>query len=96
MNAPTEFRHPAAVEDQRIIWLPKDPHGLLPDLEQKLTSHNILYSSDGAKMDSRGRVILTFASPEDNRRASIPRPYDREGSEEGILSLWELVHDKCC
>ena len=99
MNAefPTEFSHPAAVEEQRVIWLPKDPHGLVQDLEQKLASHDILYSSRGAKMDSQGKVTVTYASPEDVRRSSILRPREqREENVEGILSLWELVHDKCC
>ena len=93
MNAecPTEFSHPAAVEEQRIIWLPKDPLGLVHDLEQELASHNILYSSDGAEMDSQGNVVVTSASPEDVRRAPIPRPCEREGDEKGILSLWDMM-----
>ena len=90
-GCPTEFSHPAAVEEQRIIWLPEDPLGLVHDLEQELTSHNILYSSDGAEMDSQGKVTATFASPEDVRRASIPRPREREGEETGLFSFWDMM-----
>ena len=95
-ECPTEFGHPAAVEEQPVIWLPKDPHGLVHDLEQKLASHNILYSSEGAKIDEQGKVDVTSASPEDVRHPPIPRPCDSEENEEGILSLFELVHDDCC
>ena len=97
-ECPTKFGQPAAVEEQRIIWLPKDPDNLVHDLEQKLASHNILYSSSGATMDDQGKVEVDVASalPEDVQRAPISRPRDREGNKEGILSLWELVHDNCC
>ena len=91
-ECPPEFSHPAAVEEQRIIWLPKDPLGLVHVLEQKLASHDILCSSEGAEMDSHGKVTVTSASPEDVRRAPIPRPCEREGNEEGILSLREMMN----
>ena len=90
-GCPTEFSHPAAVEEQRIIWLPEDPLGLVHDLEQELASHDILYASDGAEMDSQGKVTATFASPEDVRRASIPRPREREGEETGLFSFWDMM-----
>ena len=95
-ESPTKFGQPAAVEEQRIIWLPKDPDNLVHDLEEELASHKILYSSSGATMDDQGKVEVTSALPEDVQRAPIYRPRDREGNKEGILSLWELAHDKCC
>ena len=90
-ECPTEFSHPAVVEEQRVIWLPEDPLGLVHEMEQELTSHNILYSSDGAEMDSQGKVTVTFASPEDVRRASIRRPCEREGEEKGLFSFWDMM-----
>ena len=91
VECPTEFNHPAAVEEQRIIWLPKDHLGLVHVLEQELTSHNILYSLDGAEMDNQGKVTVTFASPEDVRRAPIPRPCEREEDEKGLFSFWDMM-----
>ena len=100
MNAesPTKFGQPAAVEEQRIIWLPKDPDNLVHDLEEELDLHKVRYSSSGATMDKKGKVEVdvTSALPEDVQRAPISRPRDREGIKEGVLSLWELAHDKCC
>ena len=90
-ECPPELNHPAAVEEQRIIWLPKDPLGLVHVLEQKLASHNILHSSDSAKMDGQGKVTVTFASPEDVQRAPISRPCEREGDEKGLFSYWDLM-----
>ena len=58
-----DFRHPAAAEDQRIIWLPKDRLGLVHEIEQDLESHDILHSTEGAEMDEKGQVDV--ATPED-------------------------------
>ena len=91
-ECPPEFNHPAAVEEQRIIWLPKDRLGLVLVLEQELASHDILCSSEGAEMDSQGKVTVTSASPEDVRRTPVPRPCEGEGNEEGILSLWDMMN----
>ena len=90
-ECPPEFSHPAAIEEQRTIWLPKDPLGLVDDLEEELASHKILYSSDGAEMDGQGKVNVTSASPEDVRRAPRPRPCERVGEEKGLFSYGELM-----
>jgi hypothetical protein len=55
-EGPTDFRHPAAVEEQRIIRLPKDPLGLVHEIEGDLKAHNILCSSADAEMDNKGHV----------------------------------------
>lgn len=60
-----DFRHPAAAEDQRIIWLPKDQLGLVHEIEQDLESHDILHSTEGAEMDEKGYVDVSMAEPED-------------------------------
>lgn len=83
---PTDFRHPAAVEEQRIIWLPKDRLGLIDEIKQDLAEWNILHSTDGAEMDDKGHVDVTTAPPEDVQRnqmepAPLPSPDEGEGDE---------------
>ena len=92
-ECPTEFSQPAAVEGQRVIWLPRDPLGVVHEIEQELTSRNILYSTEGAEMDSQGKVSVTSA-PEEIRHATVearPRPCEVEGEGKGIFSLWALT-----
>ena len=67
-EGPTDFNHPAAAEEEPIIWLPKDPLGLVHEIGRELTSRDILYSAEGAKIDSKCRVDVTMASPEEIRR----------------------------
>jgi calcium permeable stress-gated cation channel len=59
-----DFRHPATVEDQRVIWLPKDPLGLVKEIERDLDSRDILHSTECAKMDAKGSVEVNLV-PED-------------------------------
>ena len=78
----TDFRHPAAVEEQRIIWLPKDRLDLVHEIVQDLASRDILHSTDGAEMDDGGHVNVTMAPPEDvqrNRMEPVPLPSPNEG-----------------
>ena len=75
----TDFRHPAAVEEQRIIWLPRDRLGLVDEIAQDLASQDILHSTDGAEMNDKGQVNVTTAPPEDVQRnrmevAPLPSP----------------------
>jgi len=89
-KGPTDFSHPAAVEEQRMIWLPKDPFGLIHDIEQDLTSQKVLYSTEGAEMDSKGQVGVSNAPPEDVRHASMevrPSPSPDEGEGDEIQEL---------
>jgi hypothetical protein len=74
------------VEEQRIIWLPKDLLGLVHEIERDLCSKDILHSVEGAEMDSKGHVEVTMAPPENNRRApgqiggsSSPDDGERDG-----------------
>jgi hypothetical protein len=90
-EGPTDFSHPAAVEEQRVIWLPKDPLGLIHEIEQDLASQEILYSTGGAEMNSKGHVNVTMAPPEEIRRASmearpLPSPDKSDGGEIQALS----------
>ena len=59
-----DFRHPATTEEQRVIWLPKDPFGLVKEITQDLDSHDILHSTEFAEMDVKGHVDVNLI-PED-------------------------------
>lgn len=85
-EGPIDFRHPAAVEEQRIIWLPKDRLGLVDEITQDLTALDILHSTDGAEMDDKGHVDVSMAPPEDVQRDQMdpippPSPGEGEGDE---------------
>ncbi len=58
----TDFRHPVTMEDMRVVWLPKDALGLVKEIERDLDSHGILYSTDGAEMDAKGKVDVILVS----------------------------------
>jgi hypothetical protein len=60
----TDFNHPAAVEEQRVIWLAKDPFGLVKEIERDLDSHDILHTTECAKMSAKGQVDVDLI-PED-------------------------------
>jgi Extracellular tail, of 10TM putative phosphate transporter len=85
-EGPTDFSHPAAVEEQRIIWLPKDRLGLIDEIMQDLAAWDISHSTDGAEMDDKGHVDVTMAPPEDVQRnqmepVPLPSPDEGEGDE---------------
>jgi len=61
-KGPTDFRHPATVEEQQIIWLPSDPLGLVKEIEQDLDSQDIVHTTEGAKMDAGGSVDVTLGA----------------------------------
>ena len=60
-----DFSHPAAVEEQRAVWLAKDPFGLVKEIERDLESHDIYHSTECATMDAKGRVDVNLI-PEDD------------------------------
>lgn len=60
-----DFRHPATVEEQRVIWLPEDPFGLVKEIERDLDSHDILHSTESAKMDAKGHVDVDLVPEEE-------------------------------
>ena len=54
------------------------------EIEQDLNSRGVLHSTDGAEMDSQGRVNVTMAPPEEVQRTyseagSLRSPDDGEG-----------------
>jgi calcium permeable stress-gated cation channel len=91
-QGPTDFTHPAAVEMQRIIWLPQDPLGFVHEIKREFDSRDILHSTEGAKMDTKGRVDVTMAPPEDaghalNRMGGRPSLDEEEGDDVRAVSL---------
>lgn len=78
------------MEEQRIIWLPKDLFGLVHEIERDLGSKDILHSAEGAEMDSKGHVEVTMAPPEAIRRAPGQmggRPSPDEGERDEIRGV---------
>jgi calcium permeable stress-gated cation channel len=63
-DAPADFTHPAAVKEQRIIWLPKDQLGLVHEIERDLDTLGIRHSTEGAVMDNDGHVDVTMTASE--------------------------------
>ena len=70
-----------AVEEQRIICLPKDPLGLVYEIERDLKARGILYSSADAEMDDKGHVYVKKVTPED-----VQDPQRREAKHECCIT----------
>jgi calcium permeable stress-gated cation channel len=89
-EGPTDFSHPAAVEAQRIIWLPRDHLGLVHDLGRDLDSRGILHSTEGAEMNGKGHVNVIMAPPEEVQRSAVPLPSpdDEEVNDMRATSSW--------
>lgn len=60
---PKEFYHPASVEPQRIVWLPKDTLGLAEEEQRAIKEAGILVSLDDALMDEKGHVDISGPPP---------------------------------
>ncbi|KAK7677350.1 hypothetical protein QCA50_019680 [Cerrena zonata] len=60
---PKEFYHPASVEPQRIIWLPKDQLGLAEAEVHAIREKGIEVSTENAKMNGKGQVDISGAPP---------------------------------
>ena len=45
---PKEFYHPASVEPQRVVWLPKDTLGLAEEEEKAIRDAGVLVSLEDA------------------------------------------------
>jgi hypothetical protein len=62
-EGPTDFDHPASVEPQRIVWLPKDPLGLADAEVGELNAHGVEASSENAHIDPKGTVDIEGHPP---------------------------------
>ncbi|KAI0350828.1 DUF221-domain-containing protein [Trametes cingulata] len=61
---PKDFYHPASVEPQPIIWLPRDPLGLGEAEERAIREAGIKVSTKDARMDGKGHVDIEGPPPE--------------------------------
>ena len=58
-----EFVHPAAVEPQQVVWLPRDALGLADQEVAACRAHGVDASTAGAWMDAKGHVDVEGAPP---------------------------------
>jgi hypothetical protein len=68
-DGPEDFTHPAAIEPQQVIWLPRDPLGLGVHEEKQLKSQGIEVSTENADLDEKGHVQLKGPPPGDDDNA---------------------------
>ncbi|KAI8969798.1 DUF221-domain-containing protein [Trametes punicea] len=61
---PKDFYHPASVEPQPIIWIPRDPLGLGEAEERAIREAGIKVSTKDAVMDNKGHVDISGPPPE--------------------------------
>ncbi|KAH9939550.1 DUF221-domain-containing protein [Amylocystis lapponica] len=62
---PKDFYHPASVEPQRMVWIPRDGLGLGQAEEAAIRERGILVSTAGARMDAQGHVDIEGAPPDE-------------------------------
>lgn len=62
-SGPKEFYHPASVEPQRVVWLPKDTMGLSEVEEAAIKERGIHVSTEAAEMDAKGHVDIQGGPP---------------------------------
>ncbi|KZT65313.1 DUF221-domain-containing protein [Daedalea quercina L-15889] len=62
-EGPKDFYHPASVEPQQTIWLPRDPLGLCDAEEAAIRERGIRVASEDARMDDKGHVDISGAPP---------------------------------
>lgn len=62
-----EFDHPASVEPQRVIWLPRDTLGLGEAEEAAIKERGIGVSLRGAVMDAKGDVDINAVPPDESQ-----------------------------
>jgi hypothetical protein len=68
-DGPEDFAHPAAVEPQRVVWLPRDPLGLAQAEEKELKGQGIEVSTENTVLDEKGHVDLRGPPPGDDKDA---------------------------
>ncbi|EPQ52218.1 DUF221-domain-containing protein [Gloeophyllum trabeum ATCC 11539] len=70
-SGPREFEHPATVEAQRTIWLPRDELGLAEAEVAANRERGIDVSLEGAVMDGKGHVDVNAPPPEEARLLAV-------------------------
>ncbi|KAG8983611.1 hypothetical protein FRB93_007124 [Tulasnella sp. JGI-2019a] len=61
---PTDFNHPATVEPQRTIWLPRDTLGLADAEVRVFEANGIDASTEHADINQKGKVTIDGRPPE--------------------------------
>ncbi|KAG8853288.1 hypothetical protein FRB96_008373 [Tulasnella sp. 330] len=61
---PTDFNHPASVEPQRTIWLPRDTLGLADSEVRNLEANGIDASTQHADINEKGKITIDGRPPE--------------------------------
>ncbi|KAG8910948.1 hypothetical protein FRC00_007273 [Tulasnella sp. 408] len=62
---PTDFNHPATVEPQRPIWIPRDELGLADAEAKSMLAQGIDVSMKDAEMNERGKIAVDGRPPKD-------------------------------
>ncbi|GAA6002377.1 hypothetical protein JCM10207_001089 [Rhodosporidiobolus poonsookiae] len=57
------FDHPATYEGYPIVWIPEDPKGLYRDEVEGTRAAGVDVSSEGARMDDKGKVDIDRSPP---------------------------------
>ena len=63
VDGPKDFDHPAAVETQRVIWVPNDELGLGRSEVEDMERRGIEGSLEKAEMNEKGEVKITGPPP---------------------------------
>lgn len=63
-----DFAHPAAVEPQQVVWIPRDTLGLCGVEEREDRAHAVEVSTQGARMDAKGHVDIDGPPPGEDVR----------------------------
>ncbi|KAH8101154.1 DUF221-domain-containing protein [Cristinia sonorae] len=63
-EGPKEFYHPASVDAQRTVWIPRDELGLGEEEERRCRERGVDVSTKGARMDARGKVEISAGPPD--------------------------------
>ena len=64
---PKDFYHPASVEAQPVVWLPRDPLGLGEAEERACREAGVEVSTRDAVMDAKGHVDIAGPPPGEER-----------------------------
>ncbi|KAG9019793.1 hypothetical protein FRB90_007936 [Tulasnella sp. 427] len=64
-NMPTDFNHPATVEPQRPIWIPRDEFGLAEAEAKAMMAEGIDVSMKDAEMNEKGKINIDGRPPND-------------------------------
>lgn len=62
-EGPTDFTHPAAVEPQRIVWIPRDEMGLAESEVVDMRRHGVESSTENAILDAKGHTEIEGHPP---------------------------------